>query len=100
MAGYSKGVGDGLHGTGLLKVGKNGRPKRFVSFVAGTLGRKGERGPAIVDVGVEATSEEDAADLARVIADVPIAIEMRLNLQQHRPAVVLVTLGKDDAEGG
>ena len=52
-----------------------------------------------MDVGLEATSAEDAADLARVIADVPIAIEMRLNLQRHRPAVVLVTLGKDDAGG-
>ena len=53
-----------------------------------------------MDVGLEATSAEDTADLERVITDVPIAIEMRLNLQRHRPAVVLVTLGKDDAEGG
>ncbi len=53
-----------------------------------------------MDVGLEATGGEDAADLARVIADVPIAIEMRLNLQRHHPGTVLVTLGKGDAEGG
>jgi hypothetical protein len=53
-----------------------------------------------VDAGLKATSAEDAADLACVIAHVPIAIEMRLDLQRHRPAAVLVTLGKDDAEGG
>jgi hypothetical protein len=35
-----------------------------------------------------------------VISDVPIAIEMRLNLQHYRPGAVLVTLGKGDAEGG
>ena len=51
-------------------------------------------------VGPEATSGEDAADLASVIADVPIAIEMRLKLQRNRPPVVLVTLGKGDATGG
>ena len=50
-------------------------------------------------VGPEATSGEDAADLASVIAAVPIAIEMRLKLQRHRPPVVLVTLGKGDATG-
>ncbi len=52
---------------------------------------------------LEAPSGEDTADLARVIADVPIAIEMRPNLQRHRPSVVLVTLvtlGKGDATGG
>jgi len=69
-------------------------------FVAGTLGRKGERVPAIVDAGLEATSREDAADHARVIANVPIAIEMRLNLERNRPGAILVTLGKGDAEGG
>ena len=53
-----------------------------------------------MDVGLEATSAEDAADLARVIADVPIAIEMRLNLQRHRPGTVVVTLGKGDTGGG
>ena len=52
-----------------------------------------------MDVGLEATSREDAADLASVIADVPIAIEMRTKLQRHRPPVVLVTLGKGDATG-
>jgi hypothetical protein len=52
-----------------------------------------------VDAGLEATSGEDAADLARVISDVPVAIEIRLNLQRHRPSVVLVTLGKGDATG-
>ncbi len=52
-----------------------------------------------MDVGLEAPSGEDTADLARVIADVPIAIEMRPNLQRHRPSVVLVTLGKGDATG-
>ena len=53
-----------------------------------------------MNAGLEATSGVDTADLARVIADVPIAIEMRLKLQRHRPPVVLVTLGKGDAEGG
>ena len=53
-----------------------------------------------MDVGLEATSREDAADLARVIPHVPVAIEMRLNLQRHRPGTALVTLGKGDAEGG
>lgn len=53
-----------------------------------------------MDVGLEATSGEDAADLTRVIADVPIAIETRLNLQRYRPGTVLVILGKGDAEGG
>jgi hypothetical protein len=53
-----------------------------------------------VDVGLEATSREDAADLTRVIPHVPVAIEMRPNLQRHRPGAVLVTLGKGDAEGG
>ena len=67
---------------------QNGKPKRFGLFVAGTLGRKGERGPAIVDVGLEATSGEGAADLARVIADVPIAIEMRLEFNRHSPGTV------------
>ena len=52
-----------------------------------------------MDMGLEAPSGEDTADLARVIADVPIAIEMRPNLQRHRPSVVLVTLGKGDATG-
>ena len=52
-----------------------------------------------MDVGLEATSAEDVADLVRVITDVPIAIEMRLKLQRHRPPVVLVTLGKGDATG-
>jgi len=41
-----------------------------------------------VNAGLEATSGEDAADLAR------------LKLQFHRPPVVLVTLGKGDATGG
>lgn len=50
-------------------------------------------------VGPEATSGEDAADLASVIADVPITIEIRLKLQLNRPSVVLVTLGKGDATG-
>ena len=50
-------------------------------------------------VGPEATSGEDAADLASVIADVPITIEMRLKLKLNRPSVVLVTLGKGDATG-
>ena len=53
-----------------------------------------------MDAGLEASSGEAAADLARVIADVPVAIEMRLNLQRHRPGAVRVTLGKGDAEGG
>jgi len=52
-----------------------------------------------VGVGPEATSGEDAADLASVIADVPITIEIRLKLQLNRPSVVLVTLGKGDATG-
>ena len=50
-------------------------------------------------VGPEATSGEDAADLASVIADVPITIEIRLKLKLNRPSVVLVTLGKGDATG-
>ena len=53
-----------------------------------------------MNAGLEATSGEDTADLASVIADVPIAIEMRLKLQRHRPGTVLVTLGKGDASGG
>jgi hypothetical protein len=52
-----------------------------------------------VGVGPEATSGEDAADLASVIADVPITIEIRLKLKLNRPSVVLVTLGKGDATG-
>ena len=56
-------------------------------------------GASHVDVGLEAPSGEDTSDLARVIADVPIAIEMLLKLQRHRPPVVLVTLGKGDATG-
>lgn len=52
-----------------------------------------------MNAGLEATSGEDTADLASVIADVPIAIEMRQNLQRHRPSVVLVSLGKGDATG-
>ena len=53
-----------------------------------------------MNAGLEATSGEDTADLASVIADVPITIEIRLKLQLNRPSVVLVTLGKGDAEGG
>ena len=37
-----------------------------------------------MDAGLEVTSGEDAADLARVVAGVPVAIEMCLNLVRHR----------------
>ena len=51
-------------------------------------------------VGVEATSGEDAADLARVITDVPIAIEMRLEFNRHSPGTVIMTARGGDAAGG
>jgi len=46
-----------------------------------------------VDVDLEATSGEDAADLARVIADVPIAIETRLEFNRHPPGTGIMTAG-------
>jgi len=62
------------------------RPKRFSSFVAATVGRKGERGPAIVDAGLEAPSGEDAADRSGAVAGGPIAIEMRRSSTDVRGA--------------
>src|SRR3546814_14727009 len=72
---------------------------RLGSFVTGTLGREGGRGPAIVDAGLEATGGEDAANRARVIAGVPVAIEMHLNLVRHRFRAGLVPVGEGGAEG-
>src|SRR3546814_17409191 len=72
---------------------------RLGSFVTGTLGREGGRGPAIVDAGLEATGGGDAANRARVIAGVPVAIEMHLNLVRHRFRAGLVPVGEGGAEG-
>lgn len=52
-----------------------------------------------MDAGLEATGGEDAADRARVIADVPVAIEMHLNLVRHRFRAGLVPVGEGGAEG-
>jgi hypothetical protein len=53
-----------------------------------------------VDAGLEAPSGEDAADRPRVVASVPVAIEMRLKLGRHSPGTIFVTVGEGDAEGG
>ena len=65
---------------------QNWKPKRVRSFVAETVGRKGERGPAIVDADLEASCREDAADRSGAVAGVPIAIEMRCTSTDIRQA--------------
>ena len=50
-----------------------------------------------MDVGLEVTSGEDTADRSRVISDVPIAIEVRLNLGRQSLGTALVTVRKGDA---
>lgn len=68
-------------------------------FVAGTFGRKGEAGPTVGDLGDVATSAEGAADRAGVIVDIPVAIEMLLDLRCHPHGTVAVFDGKRGAEG-
>ena len=68
-------------------------------FVAGTLGREGDGGPTVVDVGDEATSAKAAADRAGVIAAVPVAREMRLYLRRHPDGAGAVSDGERGAEG-
>ena len=52
-----------------------------------------------MNAGLEAPSGKDAADLARVIAGVPITIELHLNLVRHGFRPGLVAVGKGSAEG-
>lgn len=52
-----------------------------------------------MDLGDVAAGAHDAAQRASIIVDVPIAIEMRLNLGSHADGAVLVTGGERRAEG-
>ncbi|GHH25313.1 hypothetical protein GCM10008023_38550 [Sphingomonas glacialis] len=53
-----------------------------------------------MDAGLEASSGEDAGARSRVIIGVPVAIEMRLDRDQHSPGTVIMTVGEGNAEGG